>query len=235
MTLPPAFRAGRSLNVTSSPRSTTQLKAALPNRLTWIALPCTVGNMLVRFRQALASKRARMVALVVVAVLLLVVLDWWQRNREMGQLLDAVEHSEKAMNTVAHSFESVKINTLVAEACRLSLQDSRCQTGQAEFENQVESKASEGAAAIRTDGAEVGHVGVFPWHGALKEARSAYVDHNDAWVTFYKQVAANGFESKSNSVDIDATFRIAENRFRDAVPVWARFNVPARIDKAWAE
>lgn len=90
---------------------------------------------------------------------------------------------------------------------------------------------------MRAAGAEVQDVGILPWHFALGDARATYVDHNRAWVDYFKAVASDPARIQDNvlGADISATFTIAEQRFGEAVPFWARYDAPSRVKTIWED
>ena len=81
------------------------------------------------------------------------------------------------------------------------------------------------------------HVSILPWHTALKDARAAYIDHCDTWVSYLKSAATDPsrLHNPADSADISSTFGIAENRFMDGLPTWSRFDAEERIEEIWAD
>lgn len=89
---------------------------------------------------------------------------------------------------------------------------------------------------LQTSGADVQHVGVLPWHGALRDARAAYGEHNKAWLSVVTKTISNpaaAFDKAANA-NIDATFQTAHHRFDEAVPPFALFHLQHRVDAIFA-
>jgi hypothetical protein len=190
------------------------------------------------------SQRPRALVIISLVVVALIIVDWYVRNRELDQLLDAVEQSEHSMVDARHSLESVESDwstALAAHGCTSQAPSYECQqyvNGEAATIRAAMSAASASAgSSVRQTGAEVEHVGILPWHGALKDARAAYVDHSDAWYRHYMRVSDDltQLNDPRDLADINSTFSIAHARFLDAIPVAPLFDANSRIAKIWAE
>ena len=188
------------------------------------------------------SRRTVLIVAGVIAVLILA--DWYLRNREMNNLLDAVEQSETAMEDARDhvtAAESDFVNAMQTHGCSADTVTYECQQyfnqEASVFRSAASGAATDGAVEVRQTGAGVDHVSILPWHGALEDARSAYVDHSDAWYSYLTAVADDPAKlgDRSDSADISSTFGIAEDRFLDAVPPMPLFDAKDRITKIWAD
>lgn len=166
----------------------------------------------------------------VVLAAVLVVADLWWRARELDRLLAAVETSQEV---IRHGDMSVD-----AEVERLtspgggplppSLPDEVLQG--------VTAAAGRAAASTRVAGAEVEQVSVLPWHGAIKEAQQAYLEHNKAWVTYLRASASDPAQLTAESLrsDIVGTYLIAADRAAAAVPRWTGSELNRSVDALFA-
>ena len=168
----------------------------------------------------------RITLVVVAALVALTAGDWWLRNWEMHNLLTKVEASEKPMATArdgmsglvqAHAGEQLtteEINTVRASMAQI---------------------AEHGATGVITTGDEVGVVTVAPWHRGIAEAKTRYVAHSDAWRRHLTAIAADPDTYGHGGADISGTFLSAENASKEAIPMFALYDLRERIDTIFAD
>ncbi len=111
-----------------------------------------------------------------------------------------------------------------------------CQALNQTVRTQISASAASDLVNLQTSGADVQHVGVLPWHGALRDARAAYGEHNKAWLSVVTKTISNpaaAFDKAANA-NIDATFQTAHHRFDEAVPPFALFHLQHRVDAIFA-
>lgn len=193
---------------------------------------------------AVPSRKGRRAWIVAVAIVALIVADWYVRNRELGYLLDAAEKVEQSWVTAQEGIDSADRYgfraAMMARNCYSETTDE-CQQyfdeHWDEFSSAVSAAAAGGAVGVRESGAEVEQVSVLPWHGGLKEARAAYVEYSAAWYRYLRAVADDAAKLRnfSDAAELSSTHAIAEARLRDAVPIWALADVDERIDDIYAE
>lgn len=135
------------------------------------------------------NRALALVGLILLACLLGAVVDNWVANREMEQLVRATADSEAA---TSDGVDDVSASTRALT----DLVDERSQTQPDIYEQRrlaalagIRRVASNAAADVRASGAEVEVVEVMPWHGDIKDARMAYMEHNDAWAHFLREIA----------------------------------------------
>jgi hypothetical protein len=180
-------------------------------------------------------KRRLIVTALATVVVLLVVADWYQRNREMDHLLDQVERSEAAMKTFLADRDEA-FTQFGNEGCsQATASTPTCQTALQALRDGLSQTSAEDVVAIQTAGSDVGHVSVLPWHRSLIAARDAYVGHNEAWVKLLDDGASDvsALFDKGSLANISATFITAHSRFNDAVPPIALHRAKARIHDIW--
>jgi hypothetical protein len=173
-------------------------------------------------------------ALVLVAVAFLA--DWWQANREMDRLLDEVEASEGQVAAAVENLEyTIRFSTLagldpdateeVREAARV------------EAARRLAVASARAAQAVQEAGTDVQEVGILPWHGSLRDARAAYVEHNAAWVSVFVAGATEPARLVDPALgeEVRATSSASKGRLEDARPVWARHDAGDRIARIFRE
>lgn len=186
----------------------------------------------------------RIGAAILVAAAIILVWDWWQANREMDRLLDAFELSETAMvEGQAHVYDRYEHSAWAnfdPEAGPFEpgyVDPARREQAFQEASAAVSDAASTAMADVRTAGAEIEQVTLMPWHRSLGEARDAYLDHNEAWVKYLRAVATDAGKLGDNVLgdDIAATFRIAERRAEDALPILPIRDARQRVEETFAD
>lgn len=142
----------------------------------------------------------------------LVAADIALRNREMEQLLDAIEVSEGVMEegrdalTNATAAAAGENDEITAREREVLLEIFRRQS-------------SISAEEVIDSSDVVADVSIMPWHSSLREARSKYLRHSDAWEDYFTDGARNPETLSRETPEIGATFRIALRSLRDAAPM----------------
>jgi hypothetical protein len=103
------------------------------------------------------------------------------------------------------------------------------------YSDSLKSACSASAAEVMTTGDAVQRVSVLPWHGAIRDAQNAYVNHSNAWASSLKACARDPASMSQSSVDIRATFAILGPVLRTAVPIRAMNDLSARVEKIMAD
>ena len=166
------------------------------------------------------SPRRRLQLLVIAIALLVVGLlattELLEQNREMSQLLDAVQHSERAMER-----ENTRLALIARDA-------GPSASWTADDVARYKAEAARASARVRAERSRVSDVKLAPWHLELRRARSRYRAHQDAWTKLYDAYAtltgaAYMRESRRANIVIAATWDTAARTFRDALP-WLAFS-----------
>jgi hypothetical protein len=184
--------------------------------------------------------RLRKAILVLVTLIALVALDWWQANREMDQLLDAVQLSERAIRDGNSRLESALQESDLAsldDSSGLVVPESERQAIIADARESLSRTSGSAAVNVQTAGAEVEDVLIFPWHRSLVEASDAYLDHNEAWREYLLAIAAEPSKMYDPALtsQIEATSRISRRRFDDALPLWPQYDAQQRVTRLFEE
>lgn len=170
----------------------------------------------------------KIVLLVSALVAVLWTLDWWQANREMNNLLDAVEASEQAMVDGQDAIRPI-LRSLpqgyVTDEQRISIR------------TRLQDAAADAAADVEDTGAAVEDVRVLPWHRAIARARTRYLDHSDVWRRYYAAIASDPtkYGDRATTAEITATFRVARRAFMAAVPNVPLHDAGSRVARIFAE
>lgn len=181
--------------------------------------------------QIQASRRRRppwrIAALIVAILVLLLVSDWWQANRELDHLLTAVESSEKSMNQGIAAVVTV-------------LQTYGSPTDSEQNQNLFShgrSACSSAAANVQETGVMVSDVQMLPWHPSLNQAKSRYLAHNAVWLRLFRECAVDPVKwgDQATKSEIEATFRVAHRSFQGAVPFLPLNRGPERIAAIFKE
>lgn len=131
------------------------------------------------------------------------------RNAEAARLLAAVEASEAAM---------VVTQERVTEA----FQDVPEQPSQSDVEAlraELSGIAADGQAAIAQAGIGVTEVSALPWHSATRDAKAAYLAHNQAWVDYLGAATEDPEEFLRAQPEVNETFAAARLPLFAAVPL----------------
>lgn len=170
------------------------------------------------------------VAGVVLLAIGLLVADWAARNLEMSQLLTQIEKSEAAMTTTQDRIREVVIPP---SGGLTPQQPDEKQLGDAAAE--LRRISGEGRDAVAEAGKDVAAVSFFPWHSDLVAAQGAYLDHNRAWVEYLDAGAKDAAALGRTPDNIGSTWKIAEVRVREAIPIVPFPGIVDRINKIFAE
>lgn len=175
------------------------------------------------------GRRALVVGLLVAMLLALATAgDWYLRNREMGELLEAVEASEKVMVSAQDDIETTGREAMSQSSSPLTQQQI------SDVRAALSDAASHGASQVLSEGDAVRGVSVMPWHRSLVDARSRYVAHSSAWQDYLEGAARDPAEIWIEHPKIDGTFLSARRAFRRAIPPLALHDATARVDAIFA-
>lgn len=141
------------------------------------------------------------------------------RNAEAARLLTAVEASEAAMVTTQER---------VGEAFQ-AVPEQPSQTDVDALRQELSGIAAEGQAAIAQAGTGVAEVSVLPWHTATRDAKAAYLEHNQAWVDYLGAATADPEEFLRPQPAVNETFAAARLPLFSAVPLLDLVNGADRI------
>lgn len=175
--------------------------------------------------------------IVLVVVALIVVADWYERNREMDSLLDAVETSEAAMEAFQAEQLEILTSATRGDHCADTPMTVECQQAAEALRIDLSDAAADGVVDIQIAGADVRDVRILPWHSALRSARRTYGEHNGTWVRHLDAATSNpaALWDKATWADINATFLTSHARFQDGLTLLPLFDAPSRIDQVWAD
>ena len=179
-----------------------------------------------------ASNRARIlrprriISLTLVLFCLLLTGDWYQKNREMNELVTAVEHSESKIIAARDNIYQV----LEPYAKSVSLDNYQREQAR----RLVREAAARGAEGVIVAGDAVEDVFVMPWHTAIIRAKARYIAHSTAWKRHLVAVAKEPSEFAKPEPTINATFESAYPAFKAATPRWSLYNLRTRIDEVFA-
>lgn len=182
-----------------------------------------------------------------VAVAAILSLDWYQRNGEMDRLLTSVQRSEAAMeDSIARTEESLTQLKAAADSrdgCTPSYYSPSSYQGCLDNANaaiqaavtRISSSARTYSEAVADAGDEIEGLAILPWHSAIRAARDDYLEHNEVWERYLRAVSVDANQLGTFGEEISRTFEAAEVAFRDAIPMWPRFNAQERVDDIFAE
>lgn len=173
----------------------------------------------------------RGVAVVGLGLCLLLAGDWLLRNREMAQLLDAVENSEQVTMTGSDEINEV-VRSANARLTQSYFQEHPYERSVllSEVQASIRDAASMGAEEVVDTSDHVASVSVLPWHRSVQRAKSRYLDHAETWEAHFTAVAGNAERLSDETPQISATFKIAERAFDEALTPYALFGAQERVD-----
>lgn len=162
------------------------------------------GSWFRRRRKGLA-----IAGLVVLALLVLGVVDWFVRNNELSALVSADDRAEEPLL----DFDSA------LEEC-------------ADRDEDCAYKAAAKHLARTLAGMDrIADVRVLPWHGQVQKAKDRVLAHYEAWEQLMRDFASDRFrQTEVRYSEISATFKSARRAYLDAIPRLALFKLDARID-----
>lgn len=169
----------------------------------------------------------RSLIVITVALCCAIVGDWFMRNREMDQMVTAVERSEAIMHEWME--EAVRI---------LNSSSTIAQTTTPEYVRLAQrlSEAAEQSAVDLIDAHDrVAGVSVLPWHRSLSKAQDRYLDHSNAWRDELERIAADPATLGDANPEISGSFLIAERAFGGAIPLVPLFGVADRVENIFEE
>lgn len=170
------------------------------------------------------------IAIVVVIVVSLIstaaVVAFGVRTAQAERLITAVEGSENAMKQA-----QLALNVVLEgfEAPDLSADD------RADLVEDLTATAAEGAESIEQAGVRVVDVRVAPWDTRVTEAKTVYLEHNLAWVTYLTAVSQDPSELARPQPAINATFVDARLPLWQAVPAIDFLDLRQRVNEIYAD
>ena len=165
--------------------------------------------------------------LVLMLAVAAVVGDWALRNVEMRSFVAAVESSEQAMSDT---------QAAVREAfAPFEGQESLGDADQEALRAALSDVARAGAVGVADGARAVESVRILPWHTALLDARTAYLEHNQAWQDYLTTAAEDPAEFVVPQAAVASTWDAAEPAVRSALPVPTLFGLSARVDAIFAD
>ena len=107
----------------------------------------------------------------------------------------------------------------------------------AQFNHAVENLAREHAPSVINEADDVGGVFILPWHRSISRASSSYADYCGYRPDHLRAIAADGAElyNEAVRVDIAATFLIAEDHVRSALPTFDFYDFDRRVEDMFDE
>ena len=170
------------------------------------------------------------IAIVVVIVVSLIstaaVVAFGVRTAQAERLITAVEGSENAMKQAQLALNEVLEEF---EAPDFTPED------RAELVADLKATAAEGAESIEQAGVRVVDVRVSPWDTRVAEAKTVYLEHNLAWVTYLTAVSQDPSELARPQPAINATFFDARTPLWQAIPAVDVLDLRERINAIYAD
>lgn len=140
-----------------------------------------------RFRGWLRRHRV-LVGGLLVALIVVALLDQWQRQREMEVLLreasggeQTIDAADGALSVIVDYYNPLIYGVAATEQMR---------TG---FRSDLSAAATDGAASTASTVATVSAVRILPWHRALVDARDVYRARVAGWTTYLQEVEAEPY------------------------------------------
>jgi hypothetical protein len=143
------------------------------------------------------------------------IIDWFSRNQELGVLLDRIEIAERTQILPRDSID------LLRRDCYFSPGD--CDT------TAIARVAARFLPDLQTTGDAVAKTRLTRHHGALRDMRDRYVDHNLAWQRWLSALAKAPADAQPPD-DITTTFFAAGAAARKAVPPFALHDARTRVE-----
>jgi hypothetical protein len=183
-------------------------------------------------KSSLQSKSFIVVVISAVTFLLLSNLAF--SNYHLKQVLNSVEKTEEIMETYL-SKES--LYSTESSNCYRSEIVGRVYCG-SELDDWVRDKvvivANNSFTDLSVEKFKLNRINLFPFGSELNESVDAYNDHIDAWLNYYKDMRSCYdyscyYKEKIKPDNISSTFRIAEEAFKNVIPIVDMFDSQVRI------
>ena len=177
----------------------------------------------------LRGRKARRLAVGLVLGMGLIAADWYLANREMNNVLTAMEASEAALVAADDGLDAAVEASVANDDGRLDPPEERA------LERLVPEAARQALPAVVEAAADVEDVMIFPWHTTLDRARDRYLDHSDAWEARLTRVAGDYRQLAAPSTDIATTFARSARTTEQALRPLPLFDATQRIDAIYAQ
>lgn len=164
----------------------------------------------------------RLVVLLMIVLVVGVGSDWYQRNREIGHLLDATESSESAMNVFIAEEARIVASAPVYSGTHTIIDAAGART-------EIQAAAGAAAAHVITTGDDVRDVSIWPWHGSLRKAQERYLAHSTAWQRDLIAGSGDYDALARGNPAINGTFLSASKAYLEAIPPFALHNARGRV------
>lgn len=148
------------------------------------------------------------------------VLDSRARDREVTELLVAVEHGEGAV-----TYAERRVAAMVTYASPALWSSATPPGARRDLEGFVQAAAGDGAERIRRLAADVAGTEVLPWHRSLAAARDSYAAHLRDRAAYLDRVAEDMLVLYEGDTAVGSSRERVHAAFSDAVGVQAREQV----------
>jgi hypothetical protein len=174
-------------------------------------------------------------------VLLLVGVGLWVgdqalRYREMDQWISVMEDSEETMQDYLADEKRAYDDWSRTTNNGSNSTDASI----TEWLRVVSEAAEDRATELKVHEYAISQIGFAPWHGSIAAARDAYLDHMRVWIENLDDMAqvdtldeASAADARYGS-DIRATFKIAHEVAKDALPTLFASDLKKRIETEFA-
>ena len=184
-------------------------------------------------RRRFVHLRRLLVASLVLALLALG--DWGLRVREMHQLVDAVDDSERSMTSIDTAIREVLLRWQTQSTTTPTLTTAAVLAdGSRNTLDSLHKYTSVGESSMVAHGADVHRVLVVPWHRSLRQAQEDYLAHLQAWHDYYAALAVDFSVYAEPQPAISGTFETAGSSLRRAVPDPDPFGFGDRVERVLA-
>lgn len=142
------------------------------------------------------------------------------------RLFTAVEASERSMGVVQAE---------VSEVFAQFESENLTETDRRELVAQLQDIAARGEASIAAAGERVAAVRIWPMNTRLEQARSAYLRHNAAWVSYMARASTDPGQFVSPQPEVNASFFDARIPLLRAIPRIDPLDLKQRLDEIYAD
>ena len=145
--------------------------------------------------------------LITLVVGLALTADWALRTSEMRALISGIYESESVMEAFQDaSIDAVEQHSSDAPQDRSKLND------------ELTALAEVARDELVLEGTAIAELPVLPWHVSIREARDAYLAHNEAWQEYTARVIEDPAELLRDQPLVNSTFEDAQQPLLDAIP-----------------
>jgi hypothetical protein len=165
-------------------------------------------------------------ACVIVVGAVFSVLDARARDREVAELLSAVEAGEAAV-----TYAERRVAAMVAYASPALWSSGTPPRARQDLEQVVQEAAGAGADRVRELAAEVGGTNVLPWHRGVETARDSYAIHLRERATYLGRVAEDMRVLFEGDTSVGSSRARVHAAFSDVVGAEGRERVEALLPR----